>query len=89
MWRGPHCSSGDLDSQPDAPCKERARGTNTPAPPPFFQSLWCPLVVQQEARDQGSLLMSSMLVSLLDTGLIGESWKGDLEVQMEITLHRI
>lgn len=52
---------------------------------PSFHLLWYCSVARQEARGQGNLLMSYMLVSLLDTEQIRESWRGDLEVQMEIT----
>lgn len=76
MWTGPYDSNGDLDSQPHAPCKEGAGGQTS------FQSL---LVAQQEAGGPGSLF----LVSLLDIGQTVESWRGDREVQVEVTQHRI
>jgi len=48
-----------------------------------------PSVAQQKAGRQGCLLMISMLVSLLNTEKIGESWRGDLEMQMEVTQHKM
>lgn len=91
MWRGPYYISGDLDSHPDVPYKEGAGGTNASnlSPHPPFHLLWHPLVAQQEARRQSSLLVSSMLVSFLDTGEIRDSWRRDVEVQVAVMQHKI
>lgn len=83
MWSGPYDSSGDLVSQPHAPRREGAEGPNSPTSCTSLLSI--SVVAQQEAGGRGGLL----LVSLLDIGKTAESWRGDREVQVNVTQQRI